>query len=153
MTLAKRHAKRLAINGDRGRLPGVSARIFAFKSDSFLYYSHLVTSERDNTLVTADQMRQLIQQCWSSVFPEKSESVLISLHPVTYERNTALVAADHMRQIIQKCWSLVFTEKSESLLISLCLVTSERDNGFAAADQIPQQSRWSLMFPESLLFD
>jgi hypothetical protein len=48
---------------------------------------------------------------------------------------------------------MVFTEKSESLLTYLCLVTSERDKGLAVADQMPQQSCWSLMFPESLLFD
>jgi hypothetical protein len=113
ITLAKRHAKQLAIDGDGGWLPGVGARTFAFKSDIFLHSLPLVMSGCDNALVKANQMRQ----------------------------------------IIQKCWSLVFAEKSESLLISLRLVTSERDNGLAAADQMPQQSCWSSMCLETLLFD
>jgi hypothetical protein len=69
------------------------------------------------------------------------------------ECNNAIVTADQTRQIIRKCWSLVFAAKSESLLISLFLATSEHDNGLAAADQMPQQSGWSSMCLERLLFD
>jgi hypothetical protein len=71
------------------------------------------------------------------------------------ECNNAIVTADQTRQIIRKYWLLVFAAKSESLLISLLqvLATSEHNNGLAAADQMPQQSGWSSMCLESLLFD
>jgi hypothetical protein len=134
-------AKQLAINGDGAWLPGISARIFAFKSDIFLHSLHLVVSECNNALVTADQMRKLIQKCWSSVFPEKSESVLISSHPVTSDHDTALVATDQMHQIIQKCWLSVFSEKSEALLISSHPVTSERNTALVVADQCDKSSK------------